>query len=112
LEARAKSATGGPKVAHENAGKNVKTRPPNSSNELRLALATERQRYENLIAQRQPMTAREAELAETITARAGGDRQFRKSDWSPKTQESKSAEACHRETECGMRRGWRRLSPR
>jgi chromosome segregation protein len=38
-------------------------------NELRLAIATERQRQENLSAQRQPMTAREAELAELIAAR-------------------------------------------
>jgi chromosome segregation protein len=38
-------------------------------NELRLTLATEQQRYENLMAQRQPMIAREAELAEVIVAR-------------------------------------------
>ena len=38
-------------------------------NELRLAVATERQRQENLVVQRQPMTAREAELVELITAR-------------------------------------------
>ena len=38
-------------------------------NELRLAVATERQRQENLVNQRQPMTAREAELAELISAR-------------------------------------------
>jgi chromosome segregation protein len=38
-------------------------------NELRLTVATERQRYENLIARRQPMSAREAELAEAIAAR-------------------------------------------
>ncbi|HEV2096373.1 MAG TPA: hypothetical protein VGQ82_07715, partial [Chthoniobacterales bacterium] len=37
--------------------------------EVRLAVATERQRHENLISQRQPMTAREAELAELIAAR-------------------------------------------
>ena len=37
--------------------------------ELRLAVATERQRLENLISQRQPMTAREAELNELISAR-------------------------------------------
>src|SRR5204863_4183593 len=33
-------------------------------NELRLTVATERQRYEHLIAQRQPMSARDAELGE------------------------------------------------
>ncbi|MDQ6860368.1 MAG: chromosome segregation protein SMC [Verrucomicrobiota bacterium] len=36
---------------------------------LRIAVATERQRHENLLSQRQPMAAREAELAELITAR-------------------------------------------
>jgi chromosome segregation protein len=38
-------------------------------NELRLAIATERQRHENLIARREPMHARDAELAELITGR-------------------------------------------
>jgi chromosome segregation protein len=38
-------------------------------NELRLALATERQRYENLVAQRRPMTDRETELSDMIAAR-------------------------------------------
>ncbi|MGI8821454.1 MAG: chromosome segregation protein SMC [Chthoniobacterales bacterium] len=37
--------------------------------ELRLAVATERQRQENLVSQRQPMAARAAELAELIDAR-------------------------------------------
>jgi chromosome segregation protein len=37
--------------------------------ELRLNVATERQRHENLLNQRQPMAAREAELAELIDAR-------------------------------------------
>ncbi|MDQ6625762.1 MAG: chromosome segregation protein SMC, partial [Verrucomicrobiota bacterium] len=37
--------------------------------ELRLAVATERQRQENLVSQRQPMAAREAELVELIDAR-------------------------------------------
>jgi len=37
--------------------------------ELRLIVATERQRYEHLIAQRQPMSARDAELGEAITSR-------------------------------------------
>ena len=39
------------------------------TNELRLSVATERQRHENLIAQREPMSARDAELAELITVR-------------------------------------------
>src|SRR6266513_1873538 len=38
-------------------------------NELRLAVATERQRHENLIAQREPMSARDAELVELISVR-------------------------------------------
>ncbi|PYL67136.1 MAG: hypothetical protein DMF20_04360 [Verrucomicrobia bacterium] len=37
--------------------------------ELRLTVATERQRHEHLVAQLQPMSARDAELAETIAAR-------------------------------------------
>ena len=39
------------------------------TNELRLGVATDRQRHENLIAQREPMSARDAELAELITVR-------------------------------------------
>jgi len=39
------------------------------TNELRLALATDRQRHENLIAQREPLSARDTELAEVITVR-------------------------------------------
>ena len=39
------------------------------TNELRLSVATEQQRHENLIAQREPMSARDAELAELITVR-------------------------------------------
>jgi chromosome segregation protein len=38
-------------------------------NELRLALATERQRHESLVHHREPMAAREAELADLIAAR-------------------------------------------
>jgi chromosome segregation protein len=61
-------------------------------NELRLALATERQRYENLFAQRQPMTAREAELTETITARRAEIVNFEKR-LAAQAGESKEAEA-------------------
>jgi chromosome segregation protein len=61
-------------------------------NELRLALATERQRYENLIAQHQPMTAREAELAETITNRRAEIVNFEKR-LVAQADESKGAEA-------------------
>ena len=38
-------------------------------NELRLAIATERQRHENLIAQHEPMRARETEMVELIAVR-------------------------------------------
>jgi chromosome segregation protein len=38
-------------------------------NQLRLTVATERQRHENLIAQREPMSARDAELVELIGVR-------------------------------------------
>ena len=41
------------------------------TNELRLGVATDRQRHENLIAQREPMSARDAELTELITVRNG-----------------------------------------
>jgi chromosome segregation protein len=47
-------------------------------NELRLAVATERQRHEHLIAQREPMSAREAELAEAIAARQAEIANFEK----------------------------------
>ena len=39
------------------------------TNELRLGVATDRQRHQNLVAQREPMGARDAELAELITVR-------------------------------------------
>jgi chromosome segregation protein len=39
------------------------------TNELRLGVATDRQRHETLIAQREPLSARDAELAELITVR-------------------------------------------
>ncbi|HTL79691.1 MAG TPA: hypothetical protein VL136_09825, partial [Candidatus Babeliales bacterium] len=39
------------------------------TNELRLGVATDRQRHENLTAQREPLSARDAELAEVITVR-------------------------------------------
>jgi chromosome segregation protein len=45
-------------------------------NELRLAVATERQRHENLTQQRQPMAARAAELAELIAARRSDIEKF------------------------------------
>jgi chromosome segregation protein len=61
-------------------------------NELRLVFATERERYENLVAQRQPMTAREAELAETIAVRRAEIANFEKR-LVAQSDESKNAEA-------------------
>ena len=58
--------------AAEIAGKNTSARESDASakiNELRIAIATEHQRQEILTAQRQPMAAREGELAEFIAAR-------------------------------------------
>jgi chromosome segregation protein len=77
--------------AHEKAAKS-EGEATEQLNELRLALATERQRYENLVAQRQPMTAREAELAETIAARRTEIANFEKR-LASQSQESKIAEA-------------------
>jgi chromosome segregation protein len=61
-------------------------------NELRLAVATERQRYDHLIAQRQPMSAREAELAEAIAARQAEIANFEKR-LTTQAEESRIAES-------------------
>ena len=58
--------------AAETARKNASARETDANakiNELRIAIATEHQRQENLTTQLQPMAAREAELAELIAAR-------------------------------------------
>src|SRR5207244_7395528 len=60
--------------------------------ESRLAVATERQRYEHLIAQRQPMSARDAELAEAIVARQAEIINFEKR-LTTQTEESRTAES-------------------
>ena len=61
-------------------------------NELRLSVATERQRHDHLIAQRQPMSAREAELAEAIAARQAEIVNFEKR-LSTQAEESRTAES-------------------
>jgi chromosome segregation protein len=61
-------------------------------NELRLTVATERQRYEHLIAQRQPMSARDAELAEAIAARQAEIINFEKR-LTTQAEESRTAES-------------------
>jgi chromosome segregation ATPase len=55
-------------AARENATKR-ENEAAEQLNEIRLALATEGQRYENLVAQRKPMSARATELSETVAAR-------------------------------------------
>jgi chromosome segregation protein len=60
--------------------------------ELRLTVATERQRYEHLIAQRQPMNARDAELAEAIATRQTEIANFEKR-LSTQAEESHTAES-------------------
>ena len=60
--------------------------------ELRLAVATERQRQENLAGQRQPMAERATELAELIAARRRDVEKYQQRIASQK-QESSSAEA-------------------
>jgi chromosome segregation protein len=58
----------------ENARENARLREEEAAeklNELRLAVATERQRHESLVHHREPMAAREAELADLVAARRG-----------------------------------------
>jgi chromosome segregation protein len=59
-------------VAAEQARENARLREEEAAeklNELRLAVATERQRHESLVNHREPMAAREAELADLVTSR-------------------------------------------
>jgi chromosome segregation protein len=60
--------------AAEQARENARSREEEAAeklNELRLAVATERQRHESLVHHRQPMAVREAELADLVAARRG-----------------------------------------
>jgi chromosome segregation protein len=62
------------KSAAKQARENARSREEEAAeklNELRLAVATERQRHESLVHHRQPMAAREAELADLVAARRG-----------------------------------------
>jgi chromosome segregation protein len=65
-------------------------------NELRLAVATERQRHESLVSHRQPMAAREAELAELVAARRNDIATYR-SRLAAQAKESESAEVSIRD---------------
>jgi chromosome segregation protein len=60
--------------------------------ELRLTIATERQRYEHLVAQRQPMNARDAELGEAIATRQAEISNFEKR-LTTQAEESRTAES-------------------
>jgi chromosome segregation protein len=60
--------------------------------EMRLVLATEQQRHDNLIAQRQPMTARELELADAIASRRSDIETFERRV-AAQADESRTAEA-------------------
>src|SRR4029078_5416794 len=61
-------------------------------NELRLIVATERQRYEHLIAQRRPMSARETELEQAIATRQAELANFEKR-LTTQAEESRTAES-------------------
>jgi chromosome segregation protein len=64
----------GLQAAAEQARESARSREEEAAeqlNDLRLAVATERQRHESLVHHRAPMAAREAELADLIAARRG-----------------------------------------
>jgi chromosome segregation protein len=65
-------------------------------NDLRLAVATARQRHESLEAQRQPMAAREAELVELIANRRTDIASY-ESKLAAQTQENRDAEVAIKE---------------
>ncbi|HWY50152.1 MAG TPA: chromosome segregation protein SMC [Chthoniobacterales bacterium] len=67
-----------------------------SLNELRLAIATARQRHESLEAQRQPMAARDTELVELIAARRADIASY-ESKLATQAQESRDAEVAIKE---------------
>src|SRR5437660_4926991 len=65
-------------------------------NDLRLAIATARQRLESLEAQRQPMSARDAELVELIAARKADIASY-EGKLATQTQEDRDAEVAIKE---------------
>jgi chromosome segregation protein len=67
-----------------------------SLNELRLAIATARQRHESLEAQRQPMAARDTELVELIAARRADIASY-ENKLATQAQESRDAEVAIKE---------------
>ncbi len=66
--------------------------------ELRLAVVTERQRLENLIAQRNPMTARETELNELIAVRSADIATFEKRLSAQAVESNAAGEAIKQQT--------------
>jgi chromosome segregation protein len=85
----------GRQAAAERARENARTREEEAAeklSELRLAVATERQRHESLVHHRAPMAAREAELADLVSARRGDIATYQ-SRLARQADESKEAEA-------------------
>jgi chromosome segregation protein len=83
------------KSAAEQARENARSREEEAAeklNELRLAVATERQRHESLVHHRQPMAAREVELADLVATRRGDIGTYQKR-LAAQARESEEAEA-------------------
>ena len=82
-------------VAAEQARESARLREEEAAeklNELRLAVATERQRHESLVHHREPMAAREAELADLVRARRADIARYQER-LSRQARESEEAEA-------------------
>ena len=84
----------GRQAAAERTRENARVREEEAAeklSELRLAVATERQRHESLVHHRAPMAAREAELADLVAARRGDIATYQ-SRLARQAQESEEAE--------------------
>ncbi|MEN3370090.1 MAG: chromosome segregation protein [Verrucomicrobiota bacterium] len=85
----------GRKIFSEQARENSRSQEEEATeklSELRLAVATERQRHESLVHHREPMAAREAELADLVAARRNDIATYQKR-LAQQAQESQEAEA-------------------
>jgi chromosome segregation protein len=85
----------GRKISSEQARENARAEEDDATeklSELRLAVATERQRHESLVHHREPMAAREAELADLVAARRNDIATYQKRV-AQQAQESQEAEA-------------------
>jgi chromosome segregation protein len=85
----------GRKTAAENIRGNARAEEEEATeklSELRLAVATERQRHESLVHHREPMAAREAELADLVSARRNDIGTYQKR-LAQQARESQEAEA-------------------